>query len=148
MSTTKSEPGALGVFASLRFIGDQLQPGRLSDILDTSPTIAYRRGEMFKKVRGHEVRGRTGLWLLSSKGRVDSTDLNDHLDYLLSFLFPDHASDRLHSLRELMREDGIEADVGCFWYGKYGAPPPVIRDDIRESFARLPAEIETDFDTD
>ena len=41
-----------------------------------------------------------------------------------------------------------EADVPCFWHGEPGARPPVIREDIRERHARIPAEIELDFDTD
>jgi hypothetical protein len=137
----------LEAFASLRLIGDRLEPDRVSEILGTKPTIAYKKREIYKMTRGREVRGRIGLWLVSSEGQVDSKNLNDHLDYLLRIIFPGDIGklDRLHSL---MSELGIEADVTCFWWGSAGAKPPVIRDDIRARFARIPAPIECDFDTD
>jgi hypothetical protein len=144
----KSDPGTLDVFANLRFFGDRLDPNCISDILDTSPTVAYKKGEVYKRSRGHEIRGRTGLWLISSEGRLESQDLNDHLKYLISFVFPMEDSGRLRRLHEFMRDHGIEADVSCFWYGERGARPPVIREDIRDRLARIPAEIELDFDTD
>ncbi|MGD9617412.1 MAG: DUF4279 domain-containing protein [Alphaproteobacteria bacterium] len=147
-STTKTEPGTLDVFASLRFFGDRLEPSRITEILDAAPTVAYRKGEIFKRVRGNEVRGRTGLWLISSEHRVEIPDLNDHLDYLLGIVFSGKRPDRLPRLQELMRADGIEADVPCFWYGEKGARPPIIREDIRERLARIPAGLELDFDTD
>lgn len=135
-------------FASLRFTGDRLDPGRLTEILRAAPTAAYRKGEVYKQSRGHEARGRTGLWLLSSKGHVNSSDLNEHLGYLLTVLFAGDSGDRVDRLRDLMRDDDIKADVGCFWYGGDGALPPVIPPRVRKAFARLPAAIETDFQTD
>jgi Domain of unknown function (DUF4279) len=147
-SKTKSNPRTLEAFASLRFFGDRLEPRRITEILDTMPTLAYRKGDVFKKSMGQEIRGRTGLWLASSEGHVNSTDLNEHLDYLLTIVFSDDTEDKLSRLRILMHEAGIEADATCFWYGEHGARAPVIRDDIRSRFARIPAEVEEDFDTD
>jgi len=54
-SKTKSGPKALDVFASLRFFGDRLEPRRISEILNTIPTLAYRKGEVFKKSRGTDI---------------------------------------------------------------------------------------------
>lgn len=125
-----------------------MDPLRVSDVLSATPTTAYRKGEVYKRFREHEARGRTGLWLISSKGRVNSPDLNDHLDYLLEIVFPDCSEKRIAALRGLMRDDGLEADVPCFWHGERGARLPIIREDIRDRLARIPAEIELDFDTD
>jgi hypothetical protein len=140
---TRSE--ASKTFASLRFKGDRLEPRRVTEILHADPTTAYRKGEVYKRSRGHEVRGRTGLWLLSSKGRVESSDLNDHLNYLLTILFPNSSDDRVEQLRELLRDGHIEADVSCFWFGKPGSFSPTIPEDIRAALERLPARIERDF---
>jgi len=144
----KSELGTLQTYASLRFIGDGLEPQRLTDVLNVCPEIAYRKGEVYKLSGGHEIRGRTGLWVISSKGVVASTDLNEHFDYLLGVLFSGGNDSKLKRLHELMRDDGIEADAPCFWHGKHGAKPPVIRDEIRAKLARIPAEIRADFDTE
>jgi hypothetical protein len=144
-STTKSSPGTLKAFASLRFRGDRLEPDRLTEILGNTPTLAYRKGEAFKRSRGQEARGRTGLWMLSTEKHISSIELDEHLRYLLAMLFPADTRGRLDRLRELMREQQIAADVSCFWYGEAGAEAPVIAEDVRSALARLPAEIETDF---
>lgn len=138
----------MATYASLRLSGDRLDPDRVTEILGTAPRTAYRKGEVYKKVRGHEVRGRTGLWLASSDGQVESLDLNDHLEYLLTIVFPKSGENRLARLHRLMQEQGLEADVPCFWHGRPGAAEPAIRADILKRFARLPADIEPDFDTD
>jgi hypothetical protein len=140
----KSE--ASKTFASLRFRGDRLEPSRVSEILHIDPTTAYRKGEIYKRSRGHEVRGRTGVWLLSSKGHVQSCDLSDHLRYLLGVLFPDNReTDRVERLRKMLRDGHIEADVSCFWFGKPGSFTPEIPGDIGTAFGRLPARVERDF---
>lgn len=129
-------------------MGDRLDPLRITALLGTKPTVAYRKGEIYRRVREHEVRGRSGLWWVSSKGRVNSVDLRDHLDYLLVILSPPNGPDLIDALRGLMEEDGLKADVDCFWYGKHGAQAPEIPEATREVFARLPAPIELDFGTD
>jgi hypothetical protein len=147
-STTKSELETLKTFASLRFKGDRLEPSELTTILGTSPTTAYRKGEVYKHSRGHQARSRTGLWLLSTERHLAAPDLDSHLRYLLAILYPGGAEDKIACLSELMRAQQIEADVSCFWYGKAEAAPPVIGEDIRSMLARLPAKIEADFQTD
>lgn len=147
-STTKSEAGTLSTFASLSFAGDKLNPASISKLLGVEPTTAYRKGEVYKRTRGHEVVGRTGLWLLSSRGHVDSGELSDHLAYLKAVIFPDAGNDLVTPIQTLMRKAGVEADVSCFWYGEHGASPPLIPDEIRAAFASIGATIETDFDTD
>jgi hypothetical protein len=135
-------------YASLRFMGDRLEPASISDILGAQPDTAYRKGEIYKRSRGHEARGRTALWLLSSKHRVNGTDLNDHLAFLLDVLFPKNSGTRLAKLRQLMRDQAVSADVSCFWYGAHRTQPPEIPEATRAAFAQIGATIETDFDTD
>jgi hypothetical protein len=131
-------------------MGDALDPGEITATLGLPPTIAYRKGEAYRRSRDgtKEARGRTGLWLLSTREHVQGTDLDRHLSFLLDILFPPSGGERLDRLRSLMRMKSITADVGCFWYGKQGAQPPLIPEPMRKAFARLPARIETDFDSD
>jgi Domain of unknown function (DUF4279) len=118
-----------------------LGPERITRILGVEPTLAYRKGEVYRRDgRGHAVRGRTGLWLLSSEGRVQSSDVIEHLRFLLAILFPS-----TDPLRELLRDGDIEADVPVFWHGAPGSPRPTIPDEVRAAFRRLPAKIEQDF---
>jgi hypothetical protein len=147
-STTKSKSSALIASASLIFAGDRLDPDRITTLLGVQPTTAYRKGEVYKRSRGHEVIGRTGLWLLSSRGHLKSNELNNHLAYLKAVVFPPGRNDLVVPLKTLMREDGLTADVSCFWYGEHGASEPEIPQDIRAAFSQIGATIETDFDTD
>jgi hypothetical protein len=144
----KSEAGTLIASASLIFAGDHLDPDRMTALLSVQPTTAYRKGEVYRRWRGHQARGRTGLWLLSSKKHVLSTKLSDHLGYLNRVLHPDDGKDLVEPIRALMHEVGLEAEISCFWYGEHGAKPPVIPEEIRAVFAEIGATIETDFDTD
>jgi Domain of unknown function (DUF4279) len=143
-TSTMKSTDASRTFASLRFRGDRLEPGDVTDILEANPTTAYRKGEVYKRSRGQEVRGRTGVWILSSKDHVRSSDLNEHLQYLLAVLFPRGSNDRVERLRALLRDGRITADVNCFWYGAPGSRVPAIPDEITTAFARLPARIEQD----
>jgi hypothetical protein len=145
-STTKSDPNeALATFATLRFVGDNLEPDALSRIIGTSPTLAYRKGEIYRSGRrSPPAAAPTGMWYLSTRRLLASRDPIEHLRYLLALLSPE----RLEGLRALLRGSGIEASVSCFWHGRPGARAPTIPAEIVAVFQSLPAEIETDFATD
>lgn len=146
ISATKPETGqTIRAFATLRFSGDRLDPEHVTSALRRQPTLAYRIGEVYRINReGRETRGRTGVWLLSTRRLFPGSHLVDHLTYLVGIL----SSDVRPAIRKIMDEDGVAADVSCFWHGQPGAEPPSIPADITAVFAELPAEIELDFDTD
>jgi Domain of unknown function (DUF4279) len=93
---------------------------------------------------GH-LEGRTGIWLLATDDVIKSPSLDQHLDYLISLIFRGRRAPQLHAL---MAKDGITADVSCFWHGNPGEQPPAIPFRVARRLHELPAEIETDFDTD
>jgi hypothetical protein len=140
----------LGTFATLRFAGDALDPDEISNVLKQQPTRAYRKGQRYKPgPRSPEITGKTGLWYLSTKRTVSSKDLEEHLGALVGLISP-FADDgkRLRALREIMEEKGLRAHVTCFWRGVTGADRPSISSALTGTFDRLPADIETDFDTE
>lgn len=146
VSGSRSAPA----FATLRFAGDALDPEAISHILDISPTQAYRKGGSFSPgPRTPRVTGRTGIWYLSTDRAVSSPELAEHLRYLVRILMPEPESgSRLRRLREAMRRARLEAHITCFWRGGKGEPEPIIPPDVVEIFGRLPADVETDFDTE
>lgn len=148
ISTTKSRTGTLTTNAGINFAGDRLEPERITSLLGVEPTVAYRKGQVYKRVRGHEVRGRTGLWRLTTRRQLDSAELDDHLAFLLKVLFPGGSAKFVEPLRALIREYDLEGDIDCFWYGERGAVPPEIPDETRAAFAQIGVTIETDFQTD
>ena len=135
-------------YATLRFAGDELEPREISDALGVVPTRAYRKGERyFAGPRTGELTGRTGIWLLSTDNVVTGCDLGRHLSYLVNLIFESEPG-RAVALRRLIAGRDLEARVSCFWHGTAGEPAPSIPAPVIEAFRQLPAEIETDFDSD
>ena len=112
---------------------------------------AWRKRERYYAGQraGHLV-GRIGTWFLATDDFVSSPHLDKHLEFLTNLLSrgPQDEPERLTQLQELMTRDNLKADVSCFWHGKAGEQPPVIPAELTEKLRALPAEIETDFDTD
>src|SRR5271166_3685454 len=138
-------------FATLRLSGDRLDPDRISAILRVPATKAWRKRERyFAGQRTGALVGRTGTWFLATHDLVKSPDLEQHLDFLTSLLSrgPKDKKERLVQLQEVMARDNLKADVSCFWHGKAGEQPPAISTEKTQKLRSLPAEIETDFDTD
>src|SRR6266536_3595824 len=135
-------------YATLRFAGDRLDPEHISAILPVKPKRAHRKGQVFTAgPRAGNLTGRTGIWYFDTR-EMASHNLTDHLRAIVKLIFPEtDDTDRVTQLREVMAREHAEAHVSCFWYGKEGARPPAVPDDIRAALARLPADIETDFAT-
>ena len=135
-------------YATLRFAGDELEPQEISDALGVEPTRAYRKGERYLAgPRTGELTGRTGIWLLSTDKLVEGSDLARHLSYLTKLIFAGEPG-RVAGLRHLIARRHLMAHVSCFWHGRAGVRPPSVPAPVIEAFRQLPAEIETDFDTD
>jgi hypothetical protein len=76
-------------FVTLRFAGDDLDPGDISAILTVEPTRAHRKGEeFFTGPHSGNLRGRTGMWFLATDTLVASDDLADHLRFVQDLLYP------------------------------------------------------------
>ena len=147
--TTDTREGLPRAFATLRFSGDRLDPDGLTHLLGTRPTLAYRKGEAYRRdPSGRVARGRTGVWYLSTRKAVRGSELSAHLRYLVGLITPAGDPGRLNCLRDLILNNGLEADVSCFWHGAAKAGYPSIPRFATEFFAKLPARIETDFATD
>jgi Domain of unknown function (DUF4279) len=149
---TKSPKGAeQRAFATLRFSGDRLDPDQITAILGVPPTKAWRKEERYYagEHTGYLL-GRTGTWFLATNDRITSPVLTQHLEFLTS-LFSRRRQDEpepMAQLQKLMARDEVKADVSCFWHGAAGEQPPLITPQVTEKLRALPAEIETDFDTD
>jgi hypothetical protein len=148
-SMTNSE-NAIRAFATLRFAGDALDPDEISRVVEEEPTRAYRKGQRFRPgPRSPEITGKTGVWYFSTKRKIPSKDLTDHLDALVRLIFPFADQDkRLRELRDIMERENLQAHVTCFWRGPTGADRPSIPAIVAGALHRLPADIEVDFATE
>jgi hypothetical protein len=131
-------------FATFRVAGDNLVPGQVTEILGTKPTRQHAKGEVYSRGphTSRPLKGRTGVWLLTTEHAVDSNRLDDHLEWLLTHVAFNQ------ELKRFIAENALHAAVSCFWHGPVGARPPVVPPVAREMIAAIPAELEEDFDTD
>jgi hypothetical protein len=85
---TNSE-NAIRAFATLRFAGDALDPDEISRVVEERPTRAYWKGQRYRPgPRSPEVTGKTGVWYFSTRRKIPSKDLSDHLHALVRLVFP------------------------------------------------------------
>ena len=148
-SMTKSE-NTIRAYATLRFAGDALDPDEISRVVKEEPTRAYRKGQRYRPgPRSPEITGKTGVWYFSTKRKILSKDLADHLDALVRLIFPFADQDkRLKELRDIMERENLQAHVTFFWRGPPGANQPSIPSVVTGALHRLPADIEADFATE
>ena len=93
-----------------------------------------------------DITGRTGVWYFSTRRKVPSKDLIDHLHVLDALIAPFGDQDnRLKELREIMERRNLQAHVTFFWRGPPGAQHPTVPSVATDVMRRLPADIEPDF---
>lgn len=145
--TTIDAPTDRKAFATLRFAGDDLDPTEISAILPIAPSRAHRKGEeFFAGPRAGHLRGRTGIWFLSTDRHVPSDDFGDHLEFVRTLLYPKpNDNSRIATLRDVLKHAHARARLTCFWRGDPDEAEPPIPADFRSAIERLGADIETDF---
>jgi hypothetical protein len=146
---TKSET-PIRAFATLRFAGDALEPDEISSVIKERPTRAHRKGEIFKPGRrSPEVTGKTGIWYFSTRRKIQSNDLVDHLNALERLISPFGDQDsRLGELHDIMARRNLRAHVTFFWRGPPGVQHPSIPSSSTATLRRLPADVEPDVETE
>lgn len=92
------------VFASLRIIGDAIDPSRISERLEMVATESHIKGGQ----RGSTGSWSSGYWALSTATRVHSVQLEHHLAWLISILHTKQA------VLAALRDEGMNIDVFCF----------------------------------
>lgn len=134
------------MFATLRFVGDALDPDEISGVVKEKPTRAHRKGEKYQPgPRSSEVTGKTGIWYFSTRRKIQSNDLSDHLSVLERLVSPfgDQES-RLRQLCDIIERRNLQAHVTFFWRGPPGVRHPSIPLIATAALSRLPADIELD----
>jgi hypothetical protein len=147
----KSDPqDAVRTFATFRIAGDRLEPDAITKILRVIPTRAYAKGQSYSGgSRSPNLVGKTGVWYLSTDQVLASRRLDQHLGLLAWMLVPGVANILpLTDLIHLIRRKNLKATVTCFWNGPFGTKKPSVPRSFIEMLKLIPAEIETDFDTD
>lgn len=148
----KADPNAARAFATLRFAGDRLDPGQITEALHARPTLAYRKGEPYPIGSGRKRIGKTGLWIFSTDGLFPPHEVSTHLAAIAGLIAGDPkrptADKKFRLIRQIVEEQSLSPVVTIFWHGPHGATPPVIRSTFRNLITMIHGEVEEDFDVD
>jgi hypothetical protein len=139
VNALRENPNCKSTYASFRLIGDLLNPIEVSDRLRLIPSIAHAKGDPF---RSHTRTGSRpiGVWSLSSKDRISSTNLEKHLTYLIDQFMP--LNETLH---DICKEQLLQADFFCYWLSATGHGGPEFSPEILGKISQLRAHLSIDF---
>jgi hypothetical protein len=125
--------------ATLRIMGDDLDPSEVTRALSVEPSFARRKGDIYGNP-DRPVRSRTGIWALESEGSVKSGELEEHLRFLAGRLSPEARRHIGH-----LRAQGYQVDILCYWMSGTGQGGPVLTADVLLVLGGLGAELSFDF---
>jgi hypothetical protein len=123
-------PNCAETFASLRFYGDALEPEEISRRLALEPTDRACRGDQATSPSGKIRTAPTGRWILETQGQVDSTDLEQHVAWLLDRL-------EVTGIVPTTLPGVSQADVFCYWVSATGNGGPEFSPQTLARLARL-----------
>jgi Domain of unknown function (DUF4279) len=126
-------------FATFRVAGDNLVPDEVTKLLRIKPTLAYAKGQLYGP---RHLKGRTGVWFLSTDGVVKSNSLKDHVSWLLEVVL------NYKLLPKFVAENSLHAVLTCFWHGPSGVSAPIIPADLGDWLKKQHIQLETDFESD
>ena len=142
MSALDENPNCSRTYATFRVSGDALDPDEVGAVLGLTPTRAFAKGQAVPVGRKGKTtrRQRTGVWLLGSEDRTESTSLERHLIHLLDAV--EHATPALATWRA---ERGLAVDFFCFWESATGHGGPELSPGTLARIAALDATLGIDF---
>jgi hypothetical protein len=110
-----------------------------NDMVDTqSPELIAARGRLAKVLDKNPVSPPRYFWRLSSKDKLDSNEIQDHVAWLLSQV----KSGR--SIHEINDHDG-RAFLTCFWAGNGRGGGPILSSSLMRTIASHDVELQFDF---
>jgi Domain of unknown function (DUF4279) len=114
--------------ALMQFSGENLDPERISTLLDIQPFSSKRKGEPMARPRPGRPTplARRGGVSYSTYQNIVSDNINDHLRYLLQAVFP-----VARELRSLVDRDHLAWRIICF----FDNPPADLRAALEPSIA-------------
>lgn len=121
---------------AVSIVGAAVDPTAITGAIGLSPTFEVHVGDVFPA----RTRPRTeGIWSLSTEGLVRSTDVNEHVDWLLDRL-PDDLKARI--------PDGARLRMHCAWHSATGHGGPHLAVQTLRRIADAGLDLDFDFYSD
>lgn len=116
-----------------------LDPNAISEMTRLNPDKTARRGDERRNYKGELVSPHDeGFWMISSEGKVESKDINDHIKFLLALLLPHRKT-----LSKVIGHMKGEAFFDVLWTSNYlyAGTGPMISHDALQGMSDLGASI-------
>jgi hypothetical protein len=164
--STRPKDVPSSAFATLRIVGDALEPSAVTRIVHLKPTFAHRKGQKISSDDGMRSRiGKFGIWYFSTRELIASPDLDEHFRFLAMNVLIDSKApweadiplfdrDRLEvlltvsrpnqRLRDLVQEQSLTLVITGFWRGRNKRGRPSIPEGFRSFLKLFSAKLEMD----
>lgn len=143
-----TEPSNLpSVYAAVVFTGESLDPDLVSTMLETPPTLQYRKGDPYTVNSVSQVR-RVGLWVYSTRNRVISDSLKKHLEVIEELLIGTKSAwqdSRLSKIKDFVDGKRVCLRVDIYWHGGETSALPKISKSLEQVVEMAGGKIEEDF---
>ena len=123
----------------LRIYPDSRLSDEITELLGIEPTERHDKGDRFTGSSGRTHEAPLTCWFLSSRDRVTSNDLRDHLDWLLTELMGARAA-----VLALQKDDDTQMRITCYWRSASGQGGPTLWPEQMRSMTEL--NLECDFE--
>jgi len=127
-------PSCRATYATLRIFRDDLDPDAVSSMLGIIPSDRHRKGDTLR----YGSVAKSGAWFLSSKGQLESKDVQRHIMWIL-----DQLTGKVGILHQL-QDEGCSMDIFCYWLSASGQGGPTLSPELMRRLAE--AELEIGFD--
>jgi len=111
----------LECYAELLIYPGEVHPDVITFLLGISATQINIAGTSFTNSKGKSREIKISGWFLSSKDKVNSKDLRDHIDWVMMQL--SRSRDALH---EIQNTRSVKMTLKCTWRSKDGHSGPVL----------------------
>lgn len=126
-------------YAELLIYPDFTHPDEITKLLGINATQINVIGKKVTNSKGKVREIKRSGWFLSSKDDVDSKDLRDHIEWIITQLSSSKAG-----LYEVQKIDGLKMTLKCTWRSKYGHSGPVLWPKQMTAMAELGLECSFD----
>jgi hypothetical protein len=132
----EENPNCEYTHATFRLVGDALIASTIEARTGITGDFAYERDQVRRSKTGRGIRQPTGVWYITSEGRVGSTNVERHLSYLLEIVEP-----AKRELLEVAAEQSLRMDFYCYWISATGQGGPGLSAESMKRIADLDATL-------
>jgi Domain of unknown function (DUF4279) len=137
-TAVEANPNCAETFASLRLYGDALVPEDISRVIHLEPTDSASKGMKIVVSSGKSRSAPTGRWIVQTRGKISSANLEEHIKWIL---------DRLEQFSISVENlPGVErADIFCYWRSATGQGGPEFSPEVLDRLAKNRLRLGLDF---